>query len=58
MGCCALAAVERAVWPALAQTNSPFDRPLLSAPLFLYILAAPWLIGRLERRNERKTSTL
>jgi hypothetical protein len=56
LGWFALAFVERSLWPALAQTMSPFDRPLLSAPLFLYILAAPWLLGRLERRGPVKIS--
>ena len=38
------------LWPELRDTDGPFDRPLLSLPLLVYGLAAPWLLGRLARR--------
>jgi len=37
------------LWPEIRDTTGPFDRPLLSLPLLLYGLGAPWLLGRWAR---------
>ena len=52
----ALVLTEEFFWPALRQTMSPFDHPLLSAPPLLYCLLAPWLLGRQHRRNQAKAT--
>ena len=52
-----LAAVEGRLWPALRDTTSPLDRPLLSLPLLVYCVAASWLLGRLGRAGHREVLT-
>ena len=52
-----LAMIEGRVWPALRDTTSPLDRPLLSLPLLLYCVAASWLLGRLGRAGHREVFT-
>ena len=53
LGWYALLNVERLLSPALGQTVTPFDRPLLSAPLLLYVIVAPWVLGRRGRRSSK-----
>lgn len=57
LGFYALVRMEIILLPALARTASPFDRPLLSAPVFVYCLVAPWVFGRLERRGQMKSAS-
>jgi hypothetical protein len=49
VGMVLLGGVIGRLWPEFRETTGPFDQPLLTLPLIIYGVTAPWLLGRLAR---------
>ena len=47
-----LAQVEGHFWPSLRDTSGPLDRPLMTLPMLVCALLAPWLAGRAARARQ------